>query len=69
MSFLFDWRKKELSQNDFDLLASEFSQAVQSFVDCESAHVFYTAGADDADVPVSRWLSGIAQVSEGQTAV
>ncbi|MEA3547476.1 MAG: tetratricopeptide repeat protein, partial [Thermodesulfobacteriota bacterium] len=42
---------------------------VQSFVDCESAHVFYTAGADDADVPVSRWLSGIAQVSEGQTAV
>jgi hypothetical protein len=69
MSFLFDWRKKELSKNDFDLLAPEFSQAVQSFVDCESAHVFYTADEDEPDVPVSHWLTGIAQVSEGQTAV
>ncbi len=69
MSFLFDWRKKELSKNDFDLLAPEFSQVVQSFVDCESAHVFYAADEDEPDVPVSRWLNGIAQVSEGQTAV
>ena len=69
MSFLFDWRKKELSQNDFDLLAPEFSQAVQSFVDCETAHVFYTAGADEPDVPVSRWLTGMSRVAEQQTAV
>ena len=69
MSFLFDWRKKELSANDFDLLAQEFSQTVQSFVDCEAAHVFYAGGLDEPDVPVSRWLTGISRAAATQTAV
>lgn len=68
MSFSFNWQQQGLAKNDFDLLAFEFSQVVQSFITCEKVHFFCGPG-HDGEVEHSRWQDAMDQVRNTQKSI